>query len=391
MSEEWYYLRGDLQLGPVSIDGLRSLAKAGDLERQNLIWQDGMPDWMPAGSLKGVFAGPPPVPRHPQVTAGHSAFGTGMISTGVDRAANSRMLDQLRQDIADVGMFLDELFRVLIRLNPINLQVHDFLGHIEGITDGMPNPEIATAVGNALGAVDLGNAITMLDNSDEIIVDVVGMLVRGQDDALSKVWPGCRDAVQHPWLKDPDTAAYRAQESIRRAIKLHRLSLMTIQQNFRQLQEFYPRYQNIMTRSSLWEFTRAFAAGLFGGYLGAAGHDLWENWRNKSDAEFGQAFSNAIDQFANAAIAFTLQTEASVADACKSLIADSKRCGEAVISVLAELADTTDLGPVYKVLHHPEVQKDDDSRQLFEIVCQNLKERGWPAHSERNVRLIMGL
>lgn len=63
MSQEWYYsIDGDRQ-GPVSAADLKKLAEAGTLKATDLVWKDGMADWVQARSIKGLFgaaAGPAP-------------------------------------------------------------------------------------------------------------------------------------------------------------------------------------------------------------------------------------------------------------------------------------------------------------------------------------------
>ena len=56
MSQEWYYsVDGDRQ-GPVSAADLKKLADAGTLKAVDLVWKDGMADWVQAKSIKGLFA-----------------------------------------------------------------------------------------------------------------------------------------------------------------------------------------------------------------------------------------------------------------------------------------------------------------------------------------------
>lgn len=63
MAEErrWYAHIGGEQRGPMSSEELKRLASTGKIDRTSLLWADGMPDWAEAGSVKGLFQGPPPV------------------------------------------------------------------------------------------------------------------------------------------------------------------------------------------------------------------------------------------------------------------------------------------------------------------------------------------
>ena len=55
MSQEWYYAAGNERHGPVSAPDLKKLADAGTLKPTDLVWKDGMADWVPARSIKGLF------------------------------------------------------------------------------------------------------------------------------------------------------------------------------------------------------------------------------------------------------------------------------------------------------------------------------------------------
>lgn len=57
MSQEWYYsVDGDRQ-GPISAGELKKLADAGTVKPGDLVWKDGMSDWVQAKSIKGLWAG----------------------------------------------------------------------------------------------------------------------------------------------------------------------------------------------------------------------------------------------------------------------------------------------------------------------------------------------
>lgn len=69
MGEMWYYTRGGTAVGPVSALELKRLASSGQLTPTDLVWKEGMSDWVAAEQLKGVFvvpASPAPPPRSEQ-------------------------------------------------------------------------------------------------------------------------------------------------------------------------------------------------------------------------------------------------------------------------------------------------------------------------------------
>jgi hypothetical protein len=55
VSQEWYYsVNGDRQ-GPISGAELKKLADGGTIKPGDLVWKDGMSDWVQAKSIKGLF------------------------------------------------------------------------------------------------------------------------------------------------------------------------------------------------------------------------------------------------------------------------------------------------------------------------------------------------
>lgn len=67
MSEQWHYIRGNKQLGPVSAADLKQLASGGQLSPTDMVWNEGTPNWVPAANIQGLFASgavgtAPPVP-----------------------------------------------------------------------------------------------------------------------------------------------------------------------------------------------------------------------------------------------------------------------------------------------------------------------------------------
>lgn len=69
MTAEWYYLASGEERGPVTGERLRQLAQSGDLAATDLVWRDGMPQWLPASRLGLVRKEPVPPPLPPPVPA----------------------------------------------------------------------------------------------------------------------------------------------------------------------------------------------------------------------------------------------------------------------------------------------------------------------------------
>ena len=58
---EWFYAQEGRQLGPISPEELRRLADAGELATTDLVWREGLAEWVPAIRVKGLFDGEEPV------------------------------------------------------------------------------------------------------------------------------------------------------------------------------------------------------------------------------------------------------------------------------------------------------------------------------------------
>ena len=55
MSEaNWFFARFGQQHGPMTLDDLRGQAAAGAFQREDLVWREGMADWLAAGQVPEV-------------------------------------------------------------------------------------------------------------------------------------------------------------------------------------------------------------------------------------------------------------------------------------------------------------------------------------------------
>jgi hypothetical protein len=124
IDDHWHILRNGIAEGPLGFSELQAHARAGLLGRADLVWQDGLPDWVQAGTIKGLFLGPPPGPNRLAVS---SPLSHESHLGQAELLANRQMLAQLRQDAADGDLLWPEFVRVVLRLNPVNRQIHDFL------------------------------------------------------------------------------------------------------------------------------------------------------------------------------------------------------------------------------------------------------------------------
>ena len=52
---DWYFARGNKQMGPVSAVDLKRLAAAGELLPDDLVWREGLAEWTKARNVRGLF------------------------------------------------------------------------------------------------------------------------------------------------------------------------------------------------------------------------------------------------------------------------------------------------------------------------------------------------
>src|SRR2546427_702538 len=71
MGEQWHYTRGDKQAGPVSWTDLMHLAASRQLSPADMVWKEGMPNWLPAEKVKNLFA--PQSARMPPAPVGQDS------------------------------------------------------------------------------------------------------------------------------------------------------------------------------------------------------------------------------------------------------------------------------------------------------------------------------
>ncbi|MFM7184601.1 MAG: DUF4339 domain-containing protein, partial [Planctomycetota bacterium] len=55
MADSWYYTQGKDRKGPVSSARLKAMADEGWLTPKDLVWKEGMPNWISAEKVRGLF------------------------------------------------------------------------------------------------------------------------------------------------------------------------------------------------------------------------------------------------------------------------------------------------------------------------------------------------
>lgn len=385
--DQWYMMSDGKAVGPTSHAELLNRIQAGLVNRADLVWQDGFPDWVQAGTIKGLFRAPPPAPSAPRNARRRDGLG--------DPVANRKMIAQLREDAADTQLFVAESIRVMVRLNPVNVQIHEFLGYINQIKKKTSLKKTARLVREAMESVDLTDAVATLNSQQEMIASLGPELVGNYTKKMATIWPEARQLIRHRWLDDPAKEGEHVRQQFRRALGAPSQDLVAIQDHFRQLREFHPRYHAILTQDSVSDFALGLAAGLLGGELGEIAAQVWDGWRGQSDAEFAQSFGNAVDQFSTAALEFTEKTERAMEPVISAFLKDLYDLNQGCIAALETVIDNTDITPIYRRLHYsdPEDVPDDEEagNQFLELVLSNLRDAQISARAEANIREMQGI
>lgn len=68
MADQWYIRRAESKQGPFTSQKLRELAQNGQLQRDDLLWREGMAKWQPASAIGGLFSAQQPPPLPPALT-----------------------------------------------------------------------------------------------------------------------------------------------------------------------------------------------------------------------------------------------------------------------------------------------------------------------------------
>ena len=109
---DWYYAKGNRQLGPVSSTELKQLSESGELTAEDLVWREGMVEWIAAGKVTGLFSAPveepSPVESPAIQTSPAGAASDGPAPAGAAPAKTDRPSDGSRKHVFDM---LIELIR----------------------------------------------------------------------------------------------------------------------------------------------------------------------------------------------------------------------------------------------------------------------------------------
>jgi hypothetical protein len=142
MGDEYYYSQAGQRCGPVPGEQLKQLAASGQLQPTDLIWKEGMPGWIAAAKVKGLFPAPPEPNRVADHTAPAGPASRQQDASSAERpsaADAARVQARQAKDAAiAAGGHALAAFKVLIR-NPVGglRDAFDLLGPAQALGAGI--------------------------------------------------------------------------------------------------------------------------------------------------------------------------------------------------------------------------------------------------------------
>jgi hypothetical protein len=226
VADTWYYLQGDEQCGPVPREKVAQLLAAGELARDELVWTDGMADWLPAYEVPGLVAAlPHPAP---QVRPAQPRASVGQASTppAAAPAVAESEYEEDDEDEAPAGMSAGAIVGIICGSVALLIAIGAFVIILPRLNKSAPSEVEKTAEAKTGGevakrAVYPKEEFRVIDFDASSISDAkekewyeLGKKVgeRDVDDYLKGKRPPddqIRKQVQD-WLKERDVAVFAA-------------------------------------------------------------------------------------------------------------------------------------------------------------------------------------
>ena len=149
MASQWHVGRGGQTSGPFSSDQLRAMVERGELTAGDLVWKEGMAEWVDCATVQGLL----PASRPSTAAAGTEGWNPYQSPTAeIDATSGSTTADRLvlADYLPRVGAFLlDYIFILAISL-PVGFALGIGLAMAFGPQNGQA---IAGPIGNLLGLI----------------------------------------------------------------------------------------------------------------------------------------------------------------------------------------------------------------------------------------------
>lgn len=300
---------------------------------------------------------------------------------------------QFERDLEDSILLLKEVLIVSWQFNPAGVAAYYCSQLFEGINDATPHDQKASMVAETLGSIDIAPVNTFETAFSSAVAEVCKNISSETVAGAIEVYPQIEQYLRGALGAEEAALSKSFKRLTHSAVTKHRKRYEELECHYNQLQEFLPRYTSVMTRTGLLDGIIGFAAGFFGGYLGAVGAQAWDNWRGSNDQDFCQKFGAAFEQFAQACHAYTTHGENSISLVFDRLMDEIRRIHHKIFDCYDELSRAGwNIEPLYKQYRTLNSALDEDMKQMFEIALSNLEEnRSVNYKSIENIREIIGL
>ena len=297
------------------------------------------------------------------------------------------------RDLEDSLLFLKEVLLVAWRFNPAGIAAYGCKQLFETVSESTPNDQRAAMFGEVLSGVEIAPVENFENDFSNAIEEVCNGGVSKVISSAVKVYPQIESFLRESIGTEETAFTASFKRMTLSAIQKQRSHYEELYSYHLQLIEFFLRYESIMSRSGFLDSIVGFAAGFFGGYLGAAGAEAWGNWRNSNDQEFCMKFGNAFEQFAQSCFDYTVQGEEALSLVFDRLIDEARRLHQLLFDCYEQLAGAGwDIAPLYKCYRSLDEPLDNNTKQLFEIAIGNLEEnRSIHYRTIENIRSLVGL
>lgn len=202
MSKQWFVGRDQKQLGPYSWEELVDKAKAGEVGKSDLVWSEGLENWIAAEKVEGLFTfsaeAPPPIPSKYNTPPPPPSNDTGMqvSKEAAPYAGNdsSRGLPKKKSGLKIALIVIASLIAlVVILFVVIFASVRSTLRSSEVYAQAMStlqsNPEAVQMLGSPVEAGNAVNGSINLSNGSgdaELSIPVSGSIQKGDLIALAE-------------------------------------------------------------------------------------------------------------------------------------------------------------------------------------------------------------
>lgn len=199
--------------------------------------------------------------------------------------------------------FLREMLRLQWRLsNSVWTSANNLNENLLSIQEGEDKKRTSLKVRQGLENVVISDFDEIVKLASSGFVEMVSAFIEDLPERHIRLFPALepfRDRFIFP-VKCKSAIVNDVARDLRKLKK----DFSAIEDSYQQLAEFYPRYDDIMSRAGWMDWIIGGAVGFFTGGLGIAAAAIWGGWRGMNDDQFLKHYYVAVQDFINACLKF---------------------------------------------------------------------------------------